>query len=95
MPKSQQHNNLINPARPQPLEPSTTRNYLEALARAAAYKAAVDEALLTNDTATLEARLAMFAQARRELVAARAALLIEAARWVRAMFRPWKGVRYG
>ncbi|GIW32595.1 MAG: hypothetical protein KatS3mg071_2769 [Meiothermus sp.] len=95
MPKNRQDDNLTSPARPQPVDPPTTRNYLEALARASAYKAAVDEALLTNDTATLEARLAMFAQARRELVVARTALFTETARWVRAMFRPWKGVRYG
>jgi len=51
---------------------------------------------LTPTTQTyLEAHLVAFSQARAQLGAARSTLLAETARWVRAMFRPWKGVRYG
>jgi hypothetical protein len=95
MGKKQQHNTLTNLATPQAPIPPTIQTYLEAVDRAARCQAALQDALLTNDTAILEARLAAFSQARGELGQARAALLQDTARWVRAMFRPWKGVRYG
>lgn len=87
--------NSTTPQPVQPLKATTTQNYLEAADRVHRCWQAVQEALLASDTTTLEARLGAFSQARKDLAEARAAMLEDAARWVRAMFRPWKGVRHG
>ncbi|GIW25755.1 MAG: hypothetical protein ACK40N_13895 [Meiothermus ruber] len=82
-------------SKPPTLNHPTTQTYLEAVERASRCQAALQDALLASDASTLEARLAAFAQARAELRAARSTLLAHVASWTRAMFRPWKGVRYG